>query len=178
VSTATEEARSQFPGCLAAVERDGVARPTYGPYRRRVQTKRLRVAGSRLATAAGVLGLAVDLGYLVIIFNQAEHSSGRVAVVFLFILAMSLLSLLGGSAYVGSARTRVIVLGASTGGLLTAGVLGIFSIGLPLLVAGVLAAVAWARFTHSARPLPGVPLLSTVAAIGSGAILIFGIAIS
>jgi len=144
-----------------------------------MQVERAHVEGSRLAIAAGVLGLVVALGYLVIIYDEAERTSGRVAVVFLFILAVSALALAGGSAFTRSARMTAIVLGAATGGLLTAGVLGIFSIGLPLLIAGVLSAAAWGRSVSSVRPVPvGVPILSTVAAIASGAVLILGIVLT
>ena len=129
--------------------------------------------------AAGVVGLLVDLGYLAIMFDEPERTSGRVAVVFLFILAVSGLALAAGVPVTRSPGKRIIWLGAATGGLLTAGVLGIFSIGLPLLVAGGMSTVAWLDVVRVARPLPaGVPLLSTVAAIASGAILILGIALS
>jgi hypothetical protein len=140
-----------------------------------MQVERTEVRGSRLATAAGVLGLLVALGYLAIIYDEAERSSGRVLVVFSFIIGVSALALAGGSTLTTSARVRAIVLGAATGGFLTAGVLGIFSIGLPLLVAGVLSAAAWARSLGSERSIPaGVPLLSTVAAIATGGLLLLG----
>ena len=143
-----------------------------------VQSQSGTVAHSRLAMAAGIMGLVVDLGYLAIILDEAERDSGRVAVVFLFILAVSTLAFVGGSAF-PSLPTRVIVLGAASGGLLTVGVLGIFSIGLPLLVAGAMCAVAWARLVGAAQPLPGsMPLASTIAAIASGGILLLGMALT
>jgi hypothetical protein len=144
-----------------------------------VETQHVRPRGSRLAVVAGLIGIAVDVGYLAIIFDEAERTSGRVLVVFSFIFVMSALALVGGSGLTTSVRTTAIVLGAATGGFLTAGVLGIFSIGLPLLIAGVMCAVACAGAARSAHPVPpGVPILSTVAAIASGALLMLGIAIT
>jgi hypothetical protein len=143
-----------------------------------VQVEHGPVRGSRLAIAAGVVGLVVDLGYVAIIYDEAERTSGRVAVVFLFILAVSALAIVGGTATARRVQTMVL-LGASTGGLLTVGVLGIFSIGLPLLVAGVMCAVAWAQAARSAQPVPsGDAVLSFVAAIASGAVLILGMALT
>ncbi len=142
-------------------------------------TKRARVGGSRFAMAAGIVGLIIDATYLGIIFEQGDAEVGRVAVVAVFLLAVSLLALAGAFASTPSARTRLTLLGAATGGLLTAGVVGIFSIGLPLLVAGVACGVAWARFARAERPVPaGAPLLSAMAAIGTGAFLVLGIALS
>jgi hypothetical protein len=105
-------------------------------------TERTQVGGSRFAIAAGIVGLIVDATYLGIIFEQGDAEVGRIAVVAVFLLVVSLLALAGAFASTPSARTRLTLLGAATGGLLTAGVLGIFSIGLPLLVAGVACGVA------------------------------------
>jgi len=144
-----------------------------------VSTESARVAGSRLAMAAGIVGLLVDAVYLGIIFDQGDLQAGRVVVVSVFILVVSALAFAGAFASTPSTRTRLTVLGAATGGLLTVGVLGIFSIGLPLLVAGVMCGVAWARFSWAARPVPaGATLLSTLAAVATGALLILGIALS
>ena len=144
-----------------------------------VKTQHPQVARSGFAIAAGAVGLAVDFAYLAIMLDEQEWKSGRVAVVFLFVLATSALALVGGAALTLPPRARVIALGAATGGLLTAGVLGIFSIGLPLLIAGVLCALGSSSILRVSRPVPaGVPLLSTVAAVGSGALLLLGIAIT
>ena len=138
-----------------------------------------RIAGPWLAGAAGVLGLVVEGAYLVIISGEGDLRSGRVSAVSVCIVVTSGLALVGAFAPRLSTRTRLVVLGAATGGLLTLGVLGIFSIGLPLLVAGVLCGVAWGRFARAAPPVPGgAPLLSAGAAIVAGAMVVFGVAIS
>ena len=141
-----------------------------------VETRDAAVSRSRLAIGAGVLGIAVDVGYVAIMFDEGrQRSSGRVLVVFLFILAVSSLAVVGGSALVRSVRTKAMAFGAATGGLLTLGVLGIFSIGLPLLVAGVLCGMACGRVIGAVRPVPGgVPILATFAALASGAVVILG----
>ena len=80
-------------------------------------------------------------------------------------------------AYRASPRLRMGILGAASGGLLTAGVVGIFSIGLPLLIAGVLSCVAWA--VVATHPVPsGAVILSLSAAVGAGALLVLGIALT
>ena len=128
---------------------------------------------------AGIVGLVVDAVYLEIVFAQGDLGAGRVAVVSIFIFAVSALALVGALASIPSARTRLAAFGAATGGFLTVGVLGIFSIGFPLLAAGVMCGVACGRFARAVRPVPaGAPLLSTLAGIGTGAILILGIALT
>jgi hypothetical protein len=144
-----------------------------------VLAERTRFAGPRLAMVAGIVGLVVDAAYLGIIFDQGDVEAGRVAVVSVFVLAVSALALVGAVASAPSSGTRLVVLGAATGGLLTVGVLGIFSIGLPLLVAAVLCAVGYAQVARAVRPVPaGAPLLATLAGIVTGAVLILGIALS
>jgi hypothetical protein len=138
-----------------------------------------RIAGPWLGGAAGIVGLVVEGAYLVIISGQGDLRSGRVSAVSVCIFVASGLALVGALAPSLSTRTRLVVLGAATGGLLTLGVLGIFSIGLPLLVAGVLCGVAWRRFARAARSVPaGAPLLSSFAAIFAGGLVVFGVAIS
>lgn len=143
-------------------------------------TERTRIAGSRFAMAAGIVGLILDAAYLGIIFGQNDDAEvGRVAVFALFLLAMSVLALVAGFSSTPSPRTRLAVLGAVTGGFLTAGVAGILSIGLPLLGAGVACGIAWARFAREQQPVPAsAPMLSVLAAIGTGALLVLGIALS
>jgi hypothetical protein len=74
---------------------------------------------------------------------------------------------LGVCAFLGAIRGgpgRVVWLGAATGGLIGAGIIAIFSIGLLFLVAGCCAMAAWMRASV------GVPrrqhLLAAVAAVG------------
>jgi len=85
---------------------------------------------SRVAVAAGVIGLVVDAVYLGIILQEGETNAGRVGVFSILVASFSVLALVGGLASGLSVGTRLVVLGASIGGLLSAGILGIFSVGL------------------------------------------------
>jgi hypothetical protein len=135
-------------------------------------------ARSWLAGAAGIVGLVVEGAYLAIISAQGDLRAGRVIAVSVFILVSSGLAFVGAFAPRLSIRTRLVVFAGATGGLASVGAIGIFSIGLPLLVAGVLCGAAWVRFARTTRPVPaGAPLLSALAAIGP-VLLVFGAALS
>ena len=143
-----------------------------------VQPEHEKVARSLLAMAAGVVGLLVDLGYLAIMFDEPERTSGRVAVVFLFILAVSGLALaavcrshgLRGRGSSGRDRDRWVAHGWSARHLL-------HRTSTAHSRRDVYRRVARRR-SRGAAPLTGVPLLSTLAAIGSGAALILGIVLT
>jgi hypothetical protein len=64
-----------------------------------------------------------------------------------------------------SISIRLVLFAAAAGGLLSLGVLGLFSIGLPLFVAGILSSISWQRVwagTGDRRLVPS--LLAFVAA--------------
>src|SRR3954466_8369494 len=137
-----------------------------------------RIAGARFAMAAGIVGLMVDAVYLGIVIGEDE-AGGRVAVFAVFLLVVSMVTFLSALASALSPTARLVLLGAATGGFFTAGVAGIFSIGLPLLGAGVACAIEWARFGQQEHPVPAdTPLLSALAGIGTGTLLVLGIALS
>jgi hypothetical protein len=137
------------------------------------------VGRSSVAVAAGVTGLVVDAIYLGIILQEGDTNAGRVGAFSILVGAFSLFALVSGLASSMSTRSRLVLLGASIGGLLTAGILGIFSIGLPLLIAGVLCCVAWGSIGSAAQPVPnGTPTLSVLAGIGAGTALLLGIVLT
>lgn len=106
---------------------------------------------SRLGVAAGTVALAVDGLYLWIIWSQDTPTHlGRVAFVAAAIAAAGASALLGATRE--TAVGRLPFLGAATGALLSLGYLGLFSIGLPLLVAGGLVAGAWVTTSGAAGP--------------------------
>ena len=132
-----------------------------------------------MAVAAGVTGLVVDGIYLGIILQEGDTDAARVGVFSILVAAFSLLALVSGIASGMSTRLRLALLGASIGGLLTAGILGIFSIGLPLLIAGVLCCVAWGSIGSASHAIPnGTPTLSVLAGIGAGTALVLGIVLT
>ncbi|MGH2674733.1 MAG: hypothetical protein ACRDKA_01800 [Actinomycetota bacterium] len=88
-----------------------------------------------------ILAGAVAVGYLGLIASEGGGNDlGRVALVASTIVGAA------GAAWVGSVvagdRVRAAALGVAAGILLSLGYLGLFSIGLFLIVAGILAAVA------------------------------------
>jgi hypothetical protein len=129
---------------------------------------------SRLGLSAMAIAAVTDVGYLVIIVAQGDPSDvARVAFVALAICTAAV------CAGVGATRARAIDrltwLGAATGMLLVLGYLGLFSIGLPLFVAGVLAAIAWITASGSAGPGRRSRVLAALLALAGPAIVIGGI---
>jgi hypothetical protein len=136
-----------------------------------------RPAGSRLGVAAAVIALVTDALYLGIIVTQDPVEWGRVVLIAGCILAF------GGSAAAGAVApvpgpARFVFLAIAAGGLLTLGYLGLFSIGLPLFVAGILSAVAWQRVwveagSGGARPvLPSVLGFVAAALVPTAAVIV------
>ena len=108
--------------------------------------------GAAFATAAAVVALSTDVLYLSIIGSQGEQDPGEwvtVAVVALVILALA--GCAGAAAAGTRPATRKVLLAIAAAGLLILGLLAIFSIGLLLLVAGLLSVVAWVRVAAASR---------------------------
>lgn len=126
------------------------------------------------ALVAAALAAATDVAYLAIV--RAERTawiSARVAFVAGFIGLAAALALLGAA---GDPRRRTLALGAASGMLLSAGLVGIFSIGLPLLLAALPAARAW---RVAARHAPRAATLASLAlAACCPAVLVGGIALT
>jgi hypothetical protein len=91
--------------------------------------------------AAAVIAGTVDVLYLGYVNSQSAGDPQflRVPFVATFIALMAICAALSSRASAG--RWRPLLLGASAAGLLLLGYFGLFSIGLPLLVAGALALV-------------------------------------
>jgi hypothetical protein len=90
--------------------------------------------------------------YVVIIVKQGPpYVVALVATVALALAACALAAAISGSTSRALRTRRACAAGASCG-LLVMGFLGIFSIGLPLLVAAGCAATAWIKLTRAARP--------------------------
>jgi len=114
---------------------------------------------SGLAAAAIATTVA---GLYAVLIDPEPGEQARVTVVALSLAAAALLA-----AY-GSVAQRAIPLGAATGLLLVWGLLGMASIGMPLLVAGVLAFVACGD--TQGRQRVWCTLVGAVAGFGSAAI--------
>lgn len=106
------------------------------------RAQRERLPGSVPATFAAGLTFVTAAVYVVIIVSQGGVDIGLTIVVTAYIVG------LGVAALAGATRPdpdRVIPLGIASGGLIGAAVVSLFSIGLLLFVAGVLALAAWIR---------------------------------
>jgi hypothetical protein len=131
-----------------------------------------RLADSRAARFmtwfALVLALATDVVYLLLILGQGGAPSDVVTVAFVASYLAALAALLAASLpRRWSAVVRLSLRAAAAGGLLVLGVLAIFSIGLPLLIAGAMAVGA------AVRTLRG-PFLSTssISAVAAAAVAV------
>ena len=105
---------------------------------------------------------ATDLaGYAMVLHQQGGPPVSRVFFVGGFVLLLAALGLV--ALLVAQAATRALLFGFISAGGLVLGVLGIFSIGLPLLGVGALSIYALARME---RPPMALVIAGAVAALG------------
>ncbi len=125
------------------------------------------VASPLLGVTCVIVSVAT-LGYLALLWQQGSFPGidARIAVVLALLVGFAILS--GVGAVAESVRVRAVVSAACAGGLLPLGVLALFSIGLPLLIAGVLALVVWltALRDSSSRETIIQSLAAAVTAVG------------
>jgi hypothetical protein len=134
--------------------------------------------GRALASVATGLAILTDIAYVAIILAQGEAVFARVAAVASCILAAALAAAVAGRADL-PAGVRLPLLGGAAGGLLSLGVLGLFSIGLPLFVAGVLTLTAWVRVARSPGGIPqGTPTRSLLALLVGLALPVAAVAVT
>ena len=108
--------------------------------------------GAVPALAGAVLALLTDVLYLAIIRGQDTGEPGdwaRVSVVAGVILALATCAGVAALAAGVAPPLRKVLLGIATVGLFVMGVLGLMSIGLPLLGAALLCLTGWLRVTPS-----------------------------
>ncbi len=105
---------------------------------------RQRAARDWASLIAAAIGFATVIAYLVIIVNQETDSSDypRVGFVTLYFAALSAAAFASVSA---SGRRCVTMRSAATAGFLFWGLIAAASIGLPLLIAGLIALIALIR---------------------------------
>ena len=122
--------------------------------------------------AASVLAWAATGGSVLLLAQQdtAEPIAGRIAVVAAVMLVGGLAAATG--AFAPDPSIRVLLGAAVAGGLVPLGVLAAFSIGLPLLVAGLLALAAAGRALPASGP--GTAARAAAAAIAAAALLAVG----
>jgi hypothetical protein len=98
--------------------------------------------------AAGV-AFATTAAYLILIVSQGDIDVLPVVAFAAYFAGLGVCALMGA---IRAGPDRVVWLGAATGGLIGAGVVAIFSIGLLFLVAGFCAMAAWMRASVGVPP--------------------------
>ena len=122
------------------------------------------VVGSLLVVATAVL-------YLVVIGLQGNVDTRRVASVLIMLAACALLAMY--ASWASSARVRSVVFAIAAGALFGLGWLGIFSIGLLLIAAGVLLLVAASRALAADRSgSVGIAVLCGAAALAGAPVFV------
>lgn len=103
--------------------------------------------GVVLAAIAAGLAFVMVMVYLVIIANQGNGAGLRV------VLIASCIAAAGACAVAAAAwsipRRRLPMMAAAAGGLISLGIIGMFSIGFPLFIGGVLATIGSAQLAGS-----------------------------
>jgi hypothetical protein len=124
---------------------------------------------------AALIAFADDALYILLIRSQGNAHDARVMFVAVFIASEAAVAL--GAALVDRPAVRTVLLGAASGGLLALGLLALFSIGLPLVVAGLLTTLAWTRSIGAGQSSPVKPLSLAVAGVAV-VVLAVGIALT
>jgi hypothetical protein len=128
---------------------------------RRLNLPRREVMLGLLGTVAAA---GTDIGYLMLLSQQGAIANdpyvGRVLFVALFVAGIATAGLAGTALLLLRRRPRVaqLALGMAAAGAAALGVLGIFSIGVGLLLTSILLAIAAVAAAPMRRGLPGVTL--------------------
>jgi hypothetical protein len=121
--------------------------------------------------SAGI-SVIVAVIYLAIVVRRQHDASGRSIFVACFLLAVA--GLLIASTRVDNPLQRAALLAGAANSLIAIGFLGLFSIGLPLLIAGGIAMPAVAR-ALTETPRPWGPALAAAATLAALVIIVVGL---
>jgi hypothetical protein len=121
--------------------------------------------------SAGI-SIVVGVVYLGIIYRQDHRLASRSIFIVSFLVAIAFA--LVASTRVAGPVQRAALLAAGANSLIALGFLGLFSIGLPLLLAGALAMPSTARALQEA-PRPWGPSIVVVSSLGAVAVIIVGL---
>jgi hypothetical protein len=121
--------------------------------------------------SAGI-AFAVAVAYLLIIHRQDHGFASRVVFIATFLIAIALALVAG--ARVGSPLQRAALLSGGAMSLITLGFLGLFSIGLPLMIAGIVAMPPATRALQEA-PRPWGPAIVALSSLGAVAVIFAGL---
>lgn len=156
-----------------------ITRPS-GPGRgivRRVSDRSLTPVSSPYLGIVSVVTVVTAIGYTRLLGQQGDWPGidARQALVLALLAAFAILSAIG--TFARSVAVRAAISAACAGGLLPLGFLGLWSIGLLLMVAGALAFIAW-RGVSSASLGRHTLVVSAASAIAAIVILAAGFAIT
>ncbi|MGZ4189834.1 MAG: hypothetical protein ACXVES_11615 [Actinomycetota bacterium] len=124
--------------------------------------------------AAGISG-CIAAAYLVIVHAQDHRFSGRSSFIAGYLILIAAL-LVGGARVEGPGAKAALLAGASNS-LVLLGFLGLFSIGVPLLLAAGIALPATAR-ALSETPRPWGPVIVVTASLGAVAVILAGVLVT
>jgi hypothetical protein len=120
-----------------------------------------------VAMAAAVAGGVADLGYLRLISDQGTGIGARVTFIAGFVALMTALAAIGAILFGRHAAASQLVLLGSASGFLGLGLIALFSIGIALILAGVLALIGAGPLRVSGR-LAAAPILGSLALLAAG----------
>ena len=103
--------------------------------------------GAILATVAAVLAFVMVVVYLIVIKNQGDGMGLRVPLVASCVAVAGACA--AAAAWSSSPHRRLVLMAAAAGGLLSLGIIGMWSIGLPLFIGGVLTTIGSVRLARS-----------------------------
>jgi hypothetical protein len=124
--------------------------------------------------SAGVSAVIAVI-YLGIIVRRQHELTGRSIFIACFLIMVA--ALLVASMRVESPLQRAALLTGAANSLIVLGFLGLFSIGLPLLVAGAIAMPSVAR-ALAETPRPQGPTIAAMATLGAVAVIIVGLLVT
>ncbi len=130
-------------------------------------------SGSPCLGISSVVVAATTVGYVGLLGQQGSLNGfdARIAFVLTLLIGSAILSGIG--TFTPSATTRATTAGACAGALLPLGILGAFSIGLPLLAAGAFALLAW-RIALREASTRSATVQSVAGFIGVVVVLVLG----
>jgi hypothetical protein len=122
--------------------------------------------------ASAAISVVVAFIYLGIVFRQNHRIPARAAFIALLLLAIAAVFAL--TFRITGPVARAVLLAGAANSLIVIGFLGLFSIGLPLLVAGAFSVPAAMR-ALAETPQPGGPAIVAMSSLGAAALIIAGL---
>lgn len=124
--------------------------------------------GTVLAAIAAGLSFVMVGVYLAIIWNQGDGLGLRVLLIASCMIGAGLCA--AAAAWWSIPQRRLVMMAAAAGGLISLGIIGMYSIGFPLFIGGVLATIGSVRLARSIGRA-GPPRLPALAAGVAGFLL-------